>query len=655
MSGRTDAEFLSSSRKSGKTLAKPQPTLIALFDRTSRDFSVLSTFRDSVLRLHLARDAMETLTQEASAVTAPLIRQTWPTNRGKRRAHWISGTPAAALQSAQTIFDEALRNHLAGRIAEAIAGYQRAILAKPDYAEAHNNLATAFLAQGRLEDAVARYRRALSLKPDYAEAHSNLAVALIAQGKIADGVPCYERAIALNPGRADIHYNLGIALASQGRTDEAAARYRHALALKPDYAEAHNNLGNLLAAQNNTTDAGFHFAQSLAIDPRNFEAHNNMGNAFRDQGRFDLALSHYSRAIEIRPASVESHYNRAMVKTFQHSDADLNAMEELAARGDLQPGSAPFIHSALAKALEDCGDYDRAFAHLREGNDLKRARIHYDEAAALGFFKRISAVFDCGLFNRFRGAGDPSLVPVFVLGMPRSGSTLIEQILASHPKIHGAGELEHPPHTSDAAPFLFPESVLSLDGDALARMGRSYVARLPPLAAGRLLTVNKLPNNFLYIGLIRLILPNARIIHTVRNPIDTCLSCYSTLFTSGQLFSYDLRELGRYYRGYNELMTHWRSVLAPGAMLDVVYEDVVDDLEGQARRLIDYCGLPWDNRCLDFHTTHRPVYTASAVQVRQPLFRGSIHRWRKFEAGLGPLLDELGDLVPAQVQAATAG
>jgi hypothetical protein len=243
---------------------------------------------------------------------------------------------------------------------------------------------------------------------------------------------------------------------------------------------------------------------------------------------------------------------------------------------------------------------------------------------------------------------------VFVLGMPRSGSTLIEQILASHPQIHGAGELEHPSGTAGAIPFLFPESVLSLDGGALARMGESYVARLPPRTDGRRLTVNKLPNNFLYIGLIRLILPNARIIHTVRSPLDTCLSCYSTLFTSGQLFSYNLRELGRYYRGYDELMAHWRSVLAPDAMLDVAYEDVVEDLEGQARRLIDYCGLKWDDRCLSFHKTRRAVHTASAVQVRQPLFRSSIDRWRKFQAGLGPLLDELGDLVPAQVRSAVA-
>jgi tetratricopeptide (TPR) repeat protein len=590
---------------------------------------------------------------EAATHVVPLARQAWPPNRAKRNACWTPALPAKPLL-AQTVFDEALRHHLAGRIAQAVAGYEQTIFLNPDHAEAHNNLATAIVGLGRIQDAVELYCKALSLKPDYAEALNNLAVALIAQGRIADGVPCYERAIALDPGRADIHYNLGIALASQGKADEAAASYRHAIALKPEYAEAHNNLGNLLVAQNNSTDASYHFAEALAIDPSHFEAHNNLGNALRDQGKFDDALVHYGRAIAIRPVSAEAHYNRAMVKKFHRGDADLRAMDELAARGRFEAGSAPFIHYALAKALEESGDLVRAFAHLRKGNDLKRARIHYDEVAAFGFFKRISTVFDTGLFNRFRGAGDPSAVPVFVLGMPRSGSTLIEQILASHPRIHGAGELEHPSSTAGPVPFLFPESALSLDNEALARMGQAYVAKLPPLADGQLLTINKLPNNFLYIGLIRLILPNARIIHTVRNPLDTCLSCYSTLFTSGQHFSYDLRELGRYYRGYTELMNHWRSVLAPDAMLEVVYEDVVDDLEGQARRLIDYCGLRWDDRCLSFHKTRRPVHTASAVQVRQPLFRTSVQRWRRFESGLRPLLAELGDLVPAQARAQVA-
>jgi hypothetical protein len=301
---------------------------------------------------------------------------------------------------------------------------------------------------------------------------------------------------------------------------------------------------------------------------------------------------------------------------------------------------------------------------LRKGNELKRRQSDYDEKSAVELFQRLRDVFDGGLLDRFQGEGDPSSMPIFVLGMPRSGSTLIEQILASHPQVHGAGEL----NDLDAAvssvlgtggkPARYPECIPSLDGAILRQIGQTYLSRLlsrlPSCADGKVRIIDKLPGNFVHIGLIRLILPNARIIHTVRDAVDTCVSCYSKLFTSGQSFSYDLAELGRYYRGYRELTTHWRSVLPPDAMLDVVYEDVVDDLEGQARRMIDYCGLPWDDRCLNFDKTSRTVKTASAVQVRKPLFRSSVQRWRKYEAGLGPLLNELGGLAPVQMGRAMA-
>jgi hypothetical protein len=224
--------------------------------------------------------------------------------------------------------------------------------------------------------------------------------------------------------------------------------------------------------------------------------------------------------------------------------------------------------------------------------------------------------------------------------MPRSGSTLIEQILASHPRIQAAGELGSLQQAARAVPF--PDNASRLDATALRRMGQIYLASLPSLAEGKVRIVDKLPDNFLRTGLIRLILPNARIIHTMREAADTCVSCYSRLFAASQYFSYEMGELGRYYRHYRELMAYWRSVLPAGAMLDVSYEDVVDDLEGQAKRLIAYCGLPWDDRCLDFHKTSRLVKTASAVQVRRPLYRSSVQRWRTFEAGIGPLLEALG-------------
>ena len=560
---------------------------------------------------------------------------------------WCRDRGPGPVPDVQRIFADAVRHHLAGRIEDAVARYHRVLFLKPDYAEAHNNLGAALAAQGRVEDAVARYKCALALKPDSVDAHNNLGVALAAQGRIGDAMAHYERALALNPRHAGVHHNLGLALAAQGRWDEAVAHYKRAVFLKPDYADAHNNLGIALATQGNPDDAMAHYGRAIGINPNHAEAHNNMGNIFREQGQFDDAMAHYGRVIAIRPAMVEAHYHRAEIRIFRRGDADLAAIETLADRDDLPANKAPFVHFALAKAFEDAGDDARAFEHLRKGNASKRSQIEYDEPRVADMFRRISTAFDKRLFERIEfdgpeAAGDPSSVPIFVVGMPRSGSTLIEQILASHPQIHGAGELGNLEKAARVVPF--PECIPALDALTLRRIGQAYLASLPAPGEGKVRIVDKLPDNFLRIGLIRLILPNAKIIHTVRNAADTCVSCYSKLFTSGQHFSYEMGELGRYYRHYSELMTHWGSVLPPGAMLDVAYEDVVDDLEGQARRLIAYCGLRWDDRCVSFHKTRRPVRTASAVQVRRPLFRSSLQRWRKYEAGISPLRQALGDM-----------
>jgi tetratricopeptide (TPR) repeat protein len=469
-------------------------------------------------------------------------------------------------------------------------------------------------------------------------------------GRLDEAVVRYKRVLLCQPDFAGTYNNLAVALATLGRTDDAIAQFGRALVLNPDYAEVHNNLGLLFITLGRAKDAIAHFQRALVLQPDYAEGHNGLGNALKYEGQLDAARTHYDRAIAIRPTYAQAHFNRAELKTFRQGDPDLAVLEALANGGRLPVDQMPFVHFALAKALEDIRDYSRAFEHLRKGNHLKRRQIHYDEAAVLKLFQRISGVFDTSLFKRFQGQGDPSSVPVFVVGMPRSGSSLVEQILASHPQIQGAGELQALLKAAYSVlnecdpPLRYPEGVPDLDGPMLRRIGQHYVKLLPAPEKGKIRIVDKLPGNFLHIGLIRLILPNARIIHTTRNPIDTCVSCYSKLF-AGLDFSYDLAELGRYYRCYSELMAHWQSVLPPDSILNVAYENVVDDLEGQAKRFIRYCGLPWDDRCLDFHRTGRVVQTLSAVQVRTPLFRSSLDRWRKYEANLlGPLLQELGDL-----------
>ena len=294
---------------------------------------------------------------------------------------------------------------------------------------------------------------------------------------------------------------------------------------------------------------------------------------------------------------------------------------------------------------------------MLRANTVKRRRIAYDEAHTLGLFDRLRSVFDRGMFEAHRGGGCRSSLPVLVIGMPRSGTTLIEQILASHPAVHGAGELSEfdqlAKQMCDARgeTFRLPEGARGLKPGDLLKLGESYVARLQRLATGAERVTDKMPANFLYAGLIHLALPRARIIHVLREPRDTCLSCYSKLFTEEQNFTYDLAELGRYYRKYAELMAHWRDVLPEGRMLEIRYEDVIADLEGSARQLIEHCGLDWDPRCIAFHKSQRPVRTASAAQVRRPIYRTSLGRWRAYEPHLAPLLAELGDLAKTRTTA----
>ena len=328
-------------------------------------------------------------------------------------------------------------------------------------------------------------------------------------------------------------------------------------------------------------------------------------------------------------------------------------MEALAAKTDgLSKTDRMQLDFALGKAYADLKDHDRSFRHLLAGNAAKRATIAYDEQAAFALFDRIESLFTPDLIAAKSGGGDPSPMPIFIIGMPRSGTTLVEQIIASHPVVYGAGELQNfndvvlTVRGPDGNSLPYPEFVAALDAAALQQIGARYIALVRALAAkyeraDTARITDKMPSNYYFAGLIHLALPNAKIIHTIRDPVDTCISCFSKLFSAEQNHTYDLSELGRYYRRYERLMAHWRSVLPAGCILDVRYEDIVSDVEQQARRIIAYCGLPWTDRCLSFHETERPVRTASATQVRQPIYSSAVGRWRVYEQHLGPLLDAL--------------
>jgi len=371
-----------------------------------------------------------------------------------------------------------------------------------------------------------------------------------------------------------------------------------------------------------------------------------MGLALKVLGRLDEARQAFVRAIGIDPNLINAYFHFADSTTFVVGDPHLAMMEALAARTEPTHPDRFQLDFALAKAYADINDRRRSFERLLSGNAAKRATISYDEKSALALFDRIIATFTPTLIAAKSGVGHPSPWPIFIIGMPRSGTTLIEQILASHPRVHGAGELSiindviramRAPGSDNSA---YPEFVPSLDASALMQIGARYVAAVARLAPADQHITDKMPSNYLFTGLIHLALPNAKIIHALRDPIDTCLSCFSKPF-AGLHHTHDLAEIGRYYRRYQRLMEHWNCVLPVGRILQVRYEDVVANVEREARRIITHCGLDWDERCLAFERTQRPVRTISATQVRRPIYETAIGRWRMYEPFLGPLLAEL--------------
>jgi tetratricopeptide (TPR) repeat protein len=539
------------------------------------------------------------------------------------------------------------------KLEDAIAGFQKAIRLRPTSFEAHTNLGITFLKQRRLDDAVRCLRHALALKPDYAYALNGLGNALAELGRVDEAIDALRQTVRIQPNFAEPYINLGIQLKDQEKLSEAAACYQQALRLRPNSVEALVNFGVCLREQGNLPEAIVCFERALQFRPNMAEAHGNWAATLVDTGDIDLALAHYQEALRLRPAYPQAYYGLgelAVQGHYQFTDSQRQQMQALVADEAFPPRDRISLHFINAALYDRDGNYTRAFQHYHAGNDLRQ---RYFEQRGQAFdverhrrqVNELIATFTPDYFRQAAVYGVASELPVFIVGMPRSGSSLVEQILASHPEVHGAGELRdiieltaalpndpaHPAGLSTRGARITPEWSRTL--------ATRYLQRLAQLGGNAKRVADKLPENYLQLGIIHTLFPNARVIHCRRNALDVCWSCYTQNF-HGLSFTTRLEYLGDYYRQYEKIMAHWRTVL-PRPMFEVEYEELVHNQEAVSRKLIAFCGLDWDDRCLAFHTTRRVVRTASKLQVRQPLYSHAVGRWRDYEPFLQPLIDAL--------------
>ena len=556
--------------------------------------------------------------------------------------------PKAAARLAERLRLASL-DHRAGRLATAEAGYREVLAAAPEFPGAALNYALLARSTGRLGLALELAGRAAASQPNESAPHATLGNLLLEQERTRDAVGAYRTALTLDPGHVNARFNLGGALRRSGEPEAAAAEFRRLVDRFPEDPDFWISLGGALLDAGRPREAKEAHERALALSPDHPDALIELGLAHVDAGAFEAAGRCYRRVIEASPDHPQVWLNYSKTRRFGPDDTrEIEAAEAVAARLDMRPDPGPEcgdVHFALGKIYDDLGEYDLAFEHFRRGNEIVGRHVPFDSAGTERLVDAIEAGFGEAWFERVRGWGDPSPRPVFIVGMPRSGTSLVEQILASHPEVHGAGELIRIPNLAQglfgAGDSGLPAASAALERAELEAASRDYLDYVGARSGAAARTTDKLPENYHHLGLIAAMLPNARIVHVVRDPMDVCVSNYVVRFQWGHAWSYAFDSLAREYLAYERLMRHWRAVL-PSPVHEQSYESLVGSLESESRRLVEYCGLDWDERCLDFHRTERSVHTASGWQVRQPIYRRSVERWRNYERHLGPLRDALG-------------
>jgi tetratricopeptide (TPR) repeat protein len=590
-------------------------------------------------------------------------------------------------KSAATLYELSLALAAAGRGEAAVTALRRALQLKPDLADGWRRLGDHLSAMGDAAGADAAY--ANHVKAATRDPRLLAPAAALTEGRIADAESLLREHLAGHPTDVAALRMLAEVSARLGRYTEAEQLLARCLELSPSFSAARHNYAIVLQRLGRSEDALREVDGLLATDPRNSSLRSlkaaalarlgeyersialyesvledypgqaklwmSLGHAVKTTGRQQRCIEVYRRSIELEPSLGEAWWSLANLKTYRFGADDVAAMRAQVVRTDLADEDRLHFHFALGKALEDAGEYAESFHHYAAGNALRRRTLNYDARETTELVNRSCRLFTPGFFAQRGGTGCPAPDPIFIVGLPRAGSTLVEQILASHPRVEGTMELPDLPslvrdlsaRNRRSDPSRYPDVLADLNPDQLRALGERYLAqtRIQRKTAAPFF-IDKMPNNWAHVGLIQLILPNARVIDARRHPLSCCFSGFKQHFARGQGFTYSLEDLGRYYSDYVRLMAHYDAVL-PGRVHRVIYERMVEDTETEVRRLLEYCGLEFDERCLRFYETDRAVRTASSEQVRSPIFRDGVERWRHYAAFLGPLEQALGPVLAA--------
>ena len=532
-----------------------------------------------------------------------------------------------------------------GEFAGAVKSLRRAVALKPDYPEGHSNLGLALEKLGAFGESAEHYRRATELRPAYPEALNNLGVAYKRQGRLVEALDRLEAATQLAPQMAEAWTNLGAVRLQRGELDAGVQALQRGLELAPS-AKTHHNVGAALLEAERVEDAVRHFELAVKMAPGDIGGRLGLGQVLAAQGRRQDAAEQFRAVIAVEPSHASAHYHLALLG----QRADTVAMDSLLSHASTPDPDRLLLHFAQGRLLDSDGEHERAFEHFERGNALRRdadaqAGVRYDPEQREADVARVLEIYDAQFFAERADCAHNTEVPIFVVGVPRSGTSLLEQVLSSHPQVHGGGELyllqQVAQQIIDAFAGLetYPESARRIEPDMAGRLAIHYLSRmdsLPGRAAGTTRVTDKMPANDLHLGLVGLLFPKARVIYCSRDPLDSGLSCYGINFERPHPYANRLEWLGHYHRMHARLVAHWQAVL-PNPQMTIHYEQLVEDPEQAIRALLRFCNLDWDERCLHPEDNPRPVLTASTQQVRQRFYASSVGRWRNFARQLEPL------------------